>query len=57
MKDLLDNGRDRTELLVEWLRDIAAGHAGTQPGLAEEIGKQADYFETQHEPDAVPGIS
>jgi hypothetical protein len=44
MKDLLDNGR--TELLVEWLREIAAGHAGTQPGLAEEISKQADYFET-----------
>jgi hypothetical protein len=44
MKDLLDHGR--TELLVEWLREIAAGHAGTQPGLAEEIGKQADYFET-----------
>jgi hypothetical protein len=44
MKDLLDHGR--TELLVEWLREIAAGHAKTQPGLAEEIGKQADYFET-----------
>jgi hypothetical protein len=44
MQDLLDHGR--TELLVEWLREIAAGHAGTQPGLAEEIGKQADYFET-----------
>jgi hypothetical protein len=44
MKDLLDHGR--TELLVEWLREIAAEHAGTQPGLAEEIGKQADYFAT-----------
>lgn len=44
MKDLLDHGR--IELLVEWLREIAAGHAGTQPGLAEQIGKQADYFET-----------
>ena len=44
MKDLLDHGR--TELLIEWLREIAAEHAGTQPGLAEEIGKQADYFET-----------
>jgi hypothetical protein len=42
MKDLLDHGR--TELLVEWLREIAAEHAGTQPGLAEEIAKQADYF-------------
>jgi len=41
MKDLLDHGR--IELLVEWLREIAAG---TQPGLAEEIGKQADYFAT-----------
>ena len=27
---------------MEWLREIA----GTQPGLAEEISKQADYFET-----------
>jgi hypothetical protein len=44
MKDLLDHGR--TELLVEWLREIAAGHAETQPGLAEEIGKEADYFDT-----------
>jgi hypothetical protein len=44
MKDLLDHGR--IELLVEWLREIAAEHTGTQPGLAEEIGKQADYFET-----------
>jgi hypothetical protein len=44
MKDLLDHGR--TELLVEWLREIAAEHAGTQPGLAEEIVKQAYYFET-----------
>jgi hypothetical protein len=44
MKDLLDHGR--AELLVEWLREIAAAHVGTQPGLAEEIGRQADYFET-----------
>ena len=44
MKDLLDHGR--TELLVEWLREIAAEHARTQPGLAEEISKQANYFET-----------
>jgi len=44
MKDLLDHGR--TELLVEWLREIAVEHAGTQPGLAEEIGRQADYFAT-----------
>jgi hypothetical protein len=44
MKDLLDHGR--IELLVEWLRELAAGHAATQPALAEEIGKQADYFET-----------
>jgi hypothetical protein len=44
MKDLLDHGR--TELLVEWLREIADEHAGDQPGLAEEVGKQADYFET-----------
>ena len=44
MRDLLDHGR--TELLVEWLRELAAELAGAQPGLAEEIGKQADYFET-----------
>jgi len=44
MKDLLDHGR--IELLMEWLREISAQQAGTQPGLAEEIGKQADYFET-----------
>lgn len=44
LRDLLDYGP--TELLVEWLREIAAEHAGAQPGLAEEIGKQADYFET-----------
>jgi hypothetical protein len=44
MKDLLDHGR--TELLVEWLREIAAEHASTQPGLAGEIATQADYFET-----------
>jgi len=44
MQDLLDHGR--TELLVEWLREIAAAYAATQPGLAQEFGKQADYFET-----------
>jgi hypothetical protein len=44
MKDLLDHGR--IDLLVEWLREIAAGHAGTQPSLAEEISKEAEYFET-----------
>jgi hypothetical protein len=44
VQDLLDHGR--TELLVEWLREIAAAHAGTQPGLEHEIVKQADYFET-----------
>ncbi len=49
MKDLLDHGR--TELLVEWLREIAAEHvacvphAGTQPGLADEISNEANYFE------------
>jgi hypothetical protein len=44
MKDLLDHGR--IELLVEWLREIATAQAGTQPGIAEDIGKEADYFET-----------
>ena len=47
MKDLLDHGR--IELLAEWLREIAAQHARTQPSLAEEIRKQADYFETNVE--------
>jgi hypothetical protein len=47
MKDLLDHGR--IEPLVEWLREIAAEHAGTQPCLAEEIRKEADYFETNME--------
>ncbi len=31
---------------MEWLREVSVEQAGTQPGLAEEIGKQADYFET-----------
>jgi hypothetical protein len=31
-EDLLDHGR--TELPAEWLREIAAEHTGTQPGLA-----------------------
>jgi len=44
MKDLLDHGR--TGLLVDWLCEIAAEDAETQRGLAEEAGKQADYFET-----------
>jgi len=44
MKDLLDHGR--IEPLVEWLRDIAAEQVSAQPGLAEEIRKEADYFET-----------
>ncbi len=44
MKDLLDHGR--TKLLAEWLREIAIGQAATQPGWAEEIAKQADYFDT-----------
>jgi len=47
MKDLLDHGR--IELLVEWLRENATEQAGTHPGLAEEIRKQADYFETNTE--------
>jgi hypothetical protein len=44
MKDLLDHGR--TELLVEWLREIAAEQAMAQPRLAEQISNQADYFAT-----------
>ena len=48
MKDLLDHGR--IEPLVEWLREMPAELAGTQPGLAESIRKEADYFETNREP-------
>jgi hypothetical protein len=44
MKDLLDGGK--IEPLVERLREIAVEHAVTQPSLAEEIDKQAEYFET-----------
>jgi len=44
MKDLLDHGR--TELLVEWLREIAAEHADANPGLTKEILIEAEYFET-----------
>jgi len=47
LKDLLDHGR--IEPLVEWLREIADEQAGTQPGLAEDIRKEADYFETNRE--------
>jgi len=47
MKDLLDHGR--IEPLVEWLREIATEQASAQPGLAEEIRKQADYFQTNAE--------
>ena len=45
------------ELLVEWLREIAAGHAETQPGLAEQICKEADYFETNKHRMQLPGVS
>jgi len=41
MKDLLDHGR--IELLGKWLRAVAAEQTGTQPGLAADIAKQADY--------------
>jgi hypothetical protein len=44
MKDLLDHGR--TELLVEWLREIAAEHADANPGLTKEILVEAEYFAT-----------
>ncbi len=44
MKDLLDGGE--IETLVARLRQIAAAQAVTQPGLMEEILKEAEYFET-----------
>ena len=44
MKDLLDEGN--IEPLVVRLREIAAAHADTHPGLAEEVLKEAEYFAT-----------
>jgi hypothetical protein len=44
MKDLLDEGN--IEPLVVRLREIAAEHADTHPGLAEEVLKEAEYFAT-----------
>ena len=44
MKDLLDSGQ--IEPLVARLREIAAEHAISQPGITEEILKEAEYFET-----------
>ena len=44
LKDLLDSGE--IELLVARLREIAAEQVFAQPVLAEEILKEAEYFET-----------
>jgi len=44
MKDLLDHGR--IELLVEWLREIAAEQTDANPGLTKEVLIQAEYFAT-----------
>ena len=44
IQDLLDHGR--IELLVQWLRDIAAEQTDTNPGLAKEVLIEAAYFET-----------
>ena len=44
LKDLLDHGR--TELLVEWLSELAAEHADANPGLTKEILIEAEYFAT-----------
>jgi hypothetical protein len=44
MKDLLDKGEIKA--LVECLRGIAGEYAVTQPGLAEEFRKEAEYFDT-----------
>jgi hypothetical protein len=43
-KDLLDEGH--IEPLVVRLRETAAEHADTHPGLAEEVLKEAEYFAT-----------
>ena len=42
MKDLLDHGR--IELLVEWLREIAAEQTDANPALAKEVLIEAEYF-------------
>jgi len=44
IKDLLDNGEIKT--LVARLREMAAEQIVVQPALAEQILKQAEYFET-----------
>lgn len=44
MKGLLDNGN--IEPLVSSLRNIAAEYADSQPALAENIQKEAAYFQT-----------
>jgi hypothetical protein len=44
MRDLLDKGE--IELLVACLREIAAQRTVSHSGLAEEILKEAEYFET-----------
>ena len=44
MKDLFDEGN--IEPLVVRLREIAAEHADTHPGLAEGVLKEAEYFAT-----------
>jgi hypothetical protein len=44
MKDLLDHGR--IELLVDWLREIAAEPADANPGLTKEVLIEAEYFAT-----------
>jgi hypothetical protein len=44
LKDLLDGGQ--IESLVERLRILAADRLATQPALAAEIVKQAEYFQT-----------
>lgn len=47
MKDLLDHGR--IELLVEWLRDIAAEQTDANAGLTKQVLIEAEYFATNME--------
>jgi len=44
MKELLDQGEIKS--LVAHLREIAAEQATSHPGLAEEVLKEAEYFDT-----------
>jgi hypothetical protein len=55
MKDLLDHGR--IELLVEWLREIAARTNGRQPRPHQRSPHRSRVLRNQRHPNALPGVS